>query len=110
MSGSSVEQSSNYSWAFMGVSGGSSHFEEHGTGGTIARVHNNGGNADYEGYETYLEGNLINSIKKSLFRILGSRYVLNSSEANHLISADPERWVTRHTHINISGWDLILLL
>jgi len=55
MSGSSIASSSNYSWAFMGVSGSSSHFEEHATGEASARVHNNGGNADYEGWRTVID-------------------------------------------------------
>ena len=55
MSGSSVEQSSNYSWGIMGVSGGSAHYEDHGTNGSTARVHNNGGNADTEGWRTVID-------------------------------------------------------
>ena len=55
MSGSSIASSSNYSWAFMGVSGSSSHFEEHATGEASARVHNNSGNASIEGWRTVMD-------------------------------------------------------
>ena len=52
MSGSNLASAGNYSWAFMGVSGGSSHFEDHGVGNSNARIHKNGGNAYYEGWRT----------------------------------------------------------
>lgn len=55
MSGSNIAGAGNYAWALMGVSGGSSHFEDHGTGNSIARLHNNGGNADYEGWRTVID-------------------------------------------------------
>ena len=55
MSGSNLASAGNYSWAFMGVSGGSSHFEDHGVGNSNARIHNNGGNADYEGWRTVID-------------------------------------------------------
>ena len=55
MSGSSIASSSNYSWAITGVSGSSSHYEDHSTGNSIARIHNNGGNADTEGWRTIID-------------------------------------------------------
>ena len=55
MSGSSIASSSNYSWAFAGVSSASAHFEEHATGDSSARLHNNGGNADNEGWRTVID-------------------------------------------------------
>ena len=55
MSGSNIASASNYSWAFAGVSGSSSMFEEHATGEATARIHNNGGNADNEGWRTVID-------------------------------------------------------
>jgi len=55
MNGSNVEGDSNYSWGIMGVSGGSSHYEDHGVGNANARIHNNSGNADYEGWRHVMD-------------------------------------------------------
>ena len=55
MSGSSIASSSAYSWALMGVNGGSAHYEDHATGEAIARIHNNAGNADYEGWRFVMD-------------------------------------------------------
>jgi len=55
MSGSNLAQASNYAWALMGVSGGSSHYEDHATGNSIARICNNAGNADYEGWRFVMD-------------------------------------------------------
>lgn len=55
MSGSNLASGGNYSWGIMGVSGSSSHYEEHATGNSIARIHSNAGNADYEGWRFVMD-------------------------------------------------------
>tara|TARA_B100000945_G_scaffold36731_1_gene24860 strand:- start:1137 stop:1832 length:696 start_codon:yes stop_codon:yes gene_type:complete len=55
MSGSNIASASNYSWAIMGVSGDTAHYESMETNVSSVTIDHSGGNASFEGWRTIID-------------------------------------------------------